>query len=350
MRAQPHEEAPRARARARPGRSASGSAPSPPGAAAGRAGRCPRRTRRGASAWRGTRAGTSGRSGTSRRARRRGWPWSVNTSSEFSIRPAKLAAPLGQRLEHLAAVADQPLHGELLAVEHAQRVVGLLGERVEACDREREVVAAALAAPRPGPASRPGTRHACARRRRGRSRRAGPRRRPAPPGGCRPRESSPTAAASSRSARRATRPSPGSARRRSRRAASSACRMAWVSVGSGAYAAWISSSASAMPVVAELDRLHLSDRYTRDTHVGLGREGRRLVERDRDPVALGLQRHRTAERDPEEQRQAEAGDREADGDQDAGGCRGLASAVSAGPGGRSSRSSGTRLSCWRVRM
>ena len=67
----------------------------------------------------------------------------------------------------------------------------------------------------------------------------------------------------------------------------------------------------------ELDRLHLADRDPADAHVRLERELRRLREVGGDPVALRLQRDRAAEGDPEEEDQAEAGEREADRDQDA---------------------------------
>jgi hypothetical protein len=66
----------------------------------------------------------------------------------------------------------------------------------------------------------------------------------------------------------------------------------------------------------QLDRLDLADRDAADPHVGLDRELRRLREVSRDPVALRLERHRAAERDPEEQQQREAGQREAGGDED----------------------------------
>jgi hypothetical protein len=62
-----------------------------------------------------------------------------------------------------------------------------------------------------------------------------------------------------------------------------------------------------VPVVGERDRLHLAHRYAGDPHVGLHRELRReLLEGNHDAVALGLQRQRPAEGDPQEQRQAEA--------------------------------------------
>src|SRR5215211_3351536 len=62
----------------------------------------------------------------------------------------------------------------------------------------------------------------------------------------------------------------------------------------------------------ELDRLDLPDRDARDPYVGLRRELRRLREVGGDLVALRLRRNRTPERDPQEQDQAEAGQREAD--------------------------------------
>ena len=93
-----------------------------------------------------------------------------------------------------------------------------------------------------------------------------------------------------------------------------------MSAGIGAYWLSISIVASASPLSRQADRLHLADRDAGDPHVGLDRELGRLVERDREPVALGLQRQRAAEGDPQEQRQREAREREADRDQDAGDC------------------------------
>ena len=67
----------------------------------------------------------------------------------------------------------------------------------------------------------------------------------------------------------------------------------------------------------QLDRLHLADRDAADPHVGLLGELGRLGEVGGDPVALGLQRDRPAEGDPEEEDQPEAREREADRDEDA---------------------------------
>ncbi len=67
----------------------------------------------------------------------------------------------------------------------------------------------------------------------------------------------------------------------------------------------------------QADLLHLADGDAADPDVGLGRELRGLGEVGRDAVALRLQRDRTAERDPQEHDQEEAGDREACGDEDA---------------------------------
>jgi hypothetical protein len=75
-------------------------------------------------------------------------------------------------------------------------------------------------------------------------------------------------------------------------------------------------AADPLVVRGQLDRLHLADRHAPDPHVRLLGELRRLREVGVDPVALRLQRHRPAERDPEEQEQQEAREREPGGDQD----------------------------------
>src|SRR5262249_48953200 len=56
----------------------------------------------------------------------------------------------------------------------------------------------------------------------------------------------------------------------------------------------------------------LADAHAGDPYVGLIGQRRRLGERDLDPVALGLERDRAAERQPQEHQQPEARDREHD--------------------------------------
>ncbi len=102
------------------------------------------------------------------------------------------------------------------------------------------------------------------------------------------------------------------------------------------------------PVVGQGDRLHLAHRDARDPHVGLVRELGRLLERDREPVALGLQRQRAAEGDPQEQRQREARQREADRDQDPGDCRWSGLHQLQPPAALIWAVVGTPLSCWSV--
>ena len=58
------------------------------------------------------------------------------------------------------------------------------------------------------------------------------------------------------------------------------------------------------------DLLDLADRHAADPHVGLQRELPGLGERRVEAVALRLQRHRAAEREPQEQQQPEARQRE----------------------------------------
>ena len=77
----------------------------------------------------------------------------------------------------------------------------------------------------------------------------------------------------------------------------------------------------------QVDVLHLADRDAGDPHVGLLGELGRLVEGDLDLVGLRLERGRAAEGDPEEEQDAEAGQREA-GDDEELGCAGGALAHS----------------------
>ena len=64
------------------------------------------------------------------------------------------------------------------------------------------------------------------------------------------------------------------------------------------------------PVVAEIDLLDPADVDPGDPHVGFLGELRGLGEIRVEAVAVGLQRHRPAECGPQEQQQAEAGQRE----------------------------------------
>jgi hypothetical protein len=71
-----------------------------------------------------------------------------------------------------------------------------------------------------------------------------------------------------------------------------------------------------------LEVLDLADRHAGDAHVGLLGQRRGLREGDVEAVALGLERHRAAEGQPEEQQQAEARQREDHHRGDAAGARG----------------------------
>ena len=71
---------------------------------------------------------------------------------------------------------------------------------------------------------------------------------------------------------------------------------------------------------AELELDDLADGHAGDAHVRLLGELRRLAEADVEAVALRLEREAAAERDPQVQQQAEAGEREARHDEDASEC------------------------------
>jgi hypothetical protein len=66
----------------------------------------------------------------------------------------------------------------------------------------------------------------------------------------------------------------------------------------------------AVAVAVDGELSHLADRDAGDPDVRLSRERRRLRERDLHPVALRLERDRPAERQPQEEQQAETRQRE----------------------------------------
>ena len=257
----------------------------------------------------------------------------------------ELALALRERLEDVAAAADQLLCGERLAVEDPQDPVCLLGESVERRDRDREVLAAALEGNRSAlhPLLERGTGLGVEGAedlveldrlrdlRLGKRVALGQRRRRVAAGG------QLDVGLPEQRLLTEHRPRVVGDRRVLRIELDRRDRVA---------------------LVAEVDRLDLADRDPGDPHVGLLGELGRLGERDLDPIALRLQRDRAAERDPQEQRQREAGEREAGGDQDPGECRWpcLHAQCSGRTGGkvsggqtRGSLDFGTLVSCCRVR-
>ena len=226
---------------------------------------------------------------------------------------AELSPALAERLEHLAGVAHELARGEPLAVEDAKQPVEVGGERPQVADRRREVGAAVTQRDRdvllPGLERRP---RRLVERTEDLVQLDGVR-------DLRPRQLAPLRQGVLR-----------------QRAGVLGAR-GELDVGLPQQRLLAQDRAGVVgdrrvplidlelgvgePLVAELDRLDATDRDSGDSDVGLDRKLGRLVERDRHPIALGLQRGRAAEREPQEQQQPEAGDRERDRDQELNRCR-----------------------------
>ena len=231
----------------------------------------------------------------------------ANTRVRVGDQRAQLAVALAQRVEHLAGVAHQPCTSALLRVEDLQQLRGVLGERRQVAERVGDVLPAALRGQRRAAASRSGTPRASSRRRRGRSRRARRSATPAPAG------SVPFSATVPALVRARRQLDVGLAEQRllaqDRPRVLRDRRVLGVELDRRVARRRSSWSAS-----IDLDLAH---RDAGDPDVGLRRQLRGLLEGDVEAVALGLQRDRAAEGQPQEQQQAEARQREARHDEDA---------------------------------
>ena len=203
----------------------------------------------------------------------------------------------------VAVSRTSPRTSPLLVVQHADQAVEVRHRRPGVPERGVEVLAAAVDRHRQLGHEALQRRRACARRTR-----SAPGRAPAwaPPGARAGARRRPAWAPRGRRATAPRRPPPAA----SWSAPSRGCRRG------SARAASRSSTVASVRWPKRPDRHHLADRHARDPHVRVLGHVRRLAERDLEPVALGLQRHRAAELDPEEQDQAEARERERDRRQD----------------------------------
>ena len=202
------------------------------------------------------------------------------------------------RLEHLTGVAHHAAGGAVLAAQQRSTSSTSSGERGQRGKRPVELRRRARPRPVPVRPSTSGTPAASSGRRRGRSRRAP---RWATPG---PGQRAAVGQRPSWSDRRATAP------RRSRPAASSGagspwCRWASARTRRPAPARPGQPGRSSWVFLRDLAHVH-----ARDADVGLLGQLGGLGELDREPVALGAQRHRAAEGQPQVQQDGHAGEGE----------------------------------------